>query len=152
MPYLNEYGRLRAIERLRAKVVIDGECWRIPTKRADGYRTYGSGVINGEVYVHRIFYLLDVGPIPDGYEVDHLCFVRNCVRPDHLEAVPLTVNRERRRAKPPTLVCPKGHDRKQNPNGRWHCPICTRAATERWLNKDGNRARSNALRDLQRPP
>jgi hypothetical protein len=27
------------------------------------------------------------GPIPDGLHLDHLCKVRNCVRPSHLEAV-----------------------------------------------------------------
>lgn len=37
--------------------------------------------------VHRIAYTLIVGPTPDGLELDHLCRVRNCWRPDHLEPV-----------------------------------------------------------------
>lgn len=36
---------------------------------------------------HRSAYLLSVGAIPDGLELDHLCKVRHCVRPTHLEPV-----------------------------------------------------------------
>lgn len=52
------------------------------------------------VYVYRQF----KGPIPPGWQVDHLCRVWAtypklaglCVNPDHLEAVPHKVNRARR--------------------------------------------------------
>lgn len=37
--------------------------------------------------VHRLAYVRWVGPIPDGLELDHLCRVRSCCRPSHLEAV-----------------------------------------------------------------
>lgn len=43
-------------------------------------------------YAHRMYYEQNVGPIPDGMELDHLCRVRQCCRPDHLEPVPHTVN------------------------------------------------------------
>jgi hypothetical protein len=33
-----------------------------------------------------------VGPIPDGLVLDHLCRVRNCVRPEHLEVVTFREN------------------------------------------------------------
>jgi hypothetical protein len=36
---------------------------------------------------HRISYRLFVGPVPDGMEIDHVCRVRRCVNPEHLEAV-----------------------------------------------------------------
>jgi hypothetical protein len=36
---------------------------------------------------HRLAYEYYVGPIPAGLEIDHLCRVRHCVNPDHLEAV-----------------------------------------------------------------
>jgi hypothetical protein len=36
---------------------------------------------------HRLAYELKVGPIPEGLHIDHLCRVRNCVTPEHLEAV-----------------------------------------------------------------
>ena len=50
----------------------------------------GYGVFNTKPrrhMAHRFAYLLWVGPIPPGYEVDHLCGVRLCCRPEHLEAV-----------------------------------------------------------------
>jgi len=44
---------------------------------------------------HRYFYRKTHGPIPDGYEVDHLCYQRNCVNPAHLEAVTHDENQRR---------------------------------------------------------
>lgn len=42
----------------------------------------GTGVL-----AHRWAYEQFVGPIPEGLVIDHLCRVRHCVNPDHLEAV-----------------------------------------------------------------
>ncbi|HTE68439.1 MAG TPA: HNH endonuclease signature motif containing protein [Actinomycetes bacterium] len=36
---------------------------------------------------HRVFYELYVGPIPDGFQIDHICSNKLCVKPDHLHAV-----------------------------------------------------------------
>lgn len=44
---------------------------------------------------HRIAYMLEVGPIADGMQIDHLCLNPACVRPDHLESVPPVVNSRR---------------------------------------------------------
>lgn len=44
-------------------------------------------VNNRRQYVHRLSYEEFVGPIPDGLQIDHLCRVRCCVNPDHLEPV-----------------------------------------------------------------
>lgn len=38
-------------------------------------------------YVHRVMYEWFVGAIPDGMNIDHLCRVRLCAAPAHLEAV-----------------------------------------------------------------
>lgn len=52
------------------------------------YSGYGRLTFSGRKWsMHRLFYTLFVGPIPDGMQIDHLCRVRNCVNPDHLEAV-----------------------------------------------------------------
>lgn len=46
---------------------------------------------------HRAVYEQEVGPIRDGLDIDHLCRVRNCVNPTHLEAVTRAVNIQRSR-------------------------------------------------------
>lgn len=45
---------------------------------------------------HRYAYELLVGPIPDGLELDHLCMVRHCVNPGHLDPVTKAENLRRR--------------------------------------------------------
>jgi hypothetical protein len=44
---------------------------------------------------HRESWELTNGHVPDGYEIDHLCRNRSCVRPDHLELVTHTENLRR---------------------------------------------------------
>lgn len=39
------------------------------------------------VLAHRFSYVIHVGPIEEGLEIDHLCRNKLCVNPDHLEAV-----------------------------------------------------------------
>lgn len=43
--------------------------------------------VPGNRVVHRLFYEMSRGSIPPGLELDHLCRVRACCNPDHLEAV-----------------------------------------------------------------
>lgn len=70
-----------------------GPCW-LSTIRPDsnGYIVIspGSGLVNKRT--HQLIYERLVGPIPIGYEVDHLCRVRGCCCPFHLEAVTHRVN------------------------------------------------------------
>lgn len=50
----------------------------------NGYARFGDRSVFSEMYAHRIVAEAVHGPIPEGYEVDHLCFTRNCVNPFHL--------------------------------------------------------------------
>lgn len=68
---------------------------------ANGYGRFGSS------WAHRRAYQMEVGAIPDGHQIDHLCRNRRCVRPDHLESVSHQENL--RRAKALISACPKGH-------------------------------------------
>ena len=48
-----------------------------------------------KILVHRLSYEHFVGPIPEGLQLDHLCRVRCCANPDHLEPVTAQVNQWR---------------------------------------------------------
>ena len=64
--------------------------WRGPI---NGYG-YGNIRIGGGVRVmaHRLSYERWVGRIPEGMHIDHLCRVRHCVNPDHLQPVTAAEN------------------------------------------------------------
>lgn len=59
----------------------------------EGYGRVGYGI--GSRRAHRRFYEAAVAPVPEGLELDHLCRVRCCVNPDHLEPVTRAVNQQR---------------------------------------------------------
>ena len=42
---------------------------------------------NNRMKAHRWAYEHFIGPIPEGLTIDHLCKVKSCVNPKHLEAV-----------------------------------------------------------------
>jgi hypothetical protein len=44
---------------------------------------------------HRVSFILTNGAIGDGLHLDHLCRVRHCVNPDHLEQVTTAENNRR---------------------------------------------------------
>lgn len=48
---------------------------------------HGYGILASGIRAHRAYYEARYGPIPGGLELDHLCRVKTCVNPDHLEAV-----------------------------------------------------------------
>jgi hypothetical protein len=64
-------------------------------------KSYGvAGVVSangrgGGKHAHCVIYELLVGPIPNGLQLDHLCRIKPCVNPDHLEPVTNIVNQER---------------------------------------------------------
>lgn len=61
-------------------------CWI--WQRAMQPNGYGAMTINRRTHnAHRGVWLRDRGPIPEGMVLDHLCRVRACVNPDHMEIV-----------------------------------------------------------------
>lgn len=99
-------------ERFWAKVNKTDSCWLWQAARNNtGYGVFWRDRRVG--VAHRYAYELVVGEIPEGLQLDHLCRVRHCVNPAHLEPV---TNRENwRRGDSPsatayrTGVCKYGH-------------------------------------------
>jgi len=88
--------------------------------------------------VHRIFYEHHKGLIPNGLEIDHLCSVRDCVNPLHLEAVTHSVNIARGWARKHKISLPRTHCRHShewieeniiNRNGVTFCRLCNNIRT-----------------------
>ena len=74
------------LARFMRKVKVDpGGCWLWTSSTNGMYGKFSFG--NHRVYAHRISYQHYVGPMPEGYTIDHLCKVKLCVNPEHLEAV-----------------------------------------------------------------
>ena len=81
-------NKRKAHERWAAKVVArsvdDCWIWQAHTDRAG----YGSFWADGRVVqAHRWAYELWVGPVPKWFRLNHLCGVKTCVNPAHLEPV-----------------------------------------------------------------
>lgn len=131
------------------------ECWPLHTSRADGYAVYGTRTFFGELYAHRIVATAMWGPIPEGWEVDHMCVNPPCCNPFHLRVVPLRENRPGGRS---VTECRHGHSMVPgdpnvyvNPStGRRHCRACMAAANRRY--HAANRDRLNVQRGLRRVP
>lgn len=83
------------VERFIAKLGpvkwAENACWEWTTAvDPSGYGRFHDGTRMD--YAHRFAHEAFVGPIPEGFTIDHLCRNRACVRPSHLEAVPHSVN------------------------------------------------------------
>jgi hypothetical protein len=112
--------------------VSENGCWFwVKALDRDGYAKFrGPG---GITRAHRFSFEYFVGPIPDGLTIDHLCRVRRCVYPGHLEAVPMGVNNQRG-ISPSALnarkeQCLRGHPFDESntyrfPDGRRGCRAC----------------------------
>lgn len=125
------------------KRAVPDRFWERVAKRDDGCwlwigRTsagYGIATLNNHtVLAHRVAYEILAGPIPSGLTLDHLCRVRNCVNPAHLEPVTGRENSLRGTSPPANNArkthCYKGHplsgENLRMAQGQRNCRECQR--------------------------
>ena len=125
--------KISTAERFWAKVNKTDTCWlwTASTKGAG----YGQYIIEGKSYLsHRLSYEMLVGSIPEGLVIDHLCKVKTCVNPEHLEAVTQYENMMRSESGAylkSRTHCPKNHPYSGtnlyvSPRGGRFCRACRR--------------------------
>ena len=112
-------------ERFWNQVDARGPCWLwTGLLDRDGYGKWGKrGLL-----AHRFAWSELVGEPPPMF--DHLCRVRRCVNPDHLEPVTPRVNAQRGQVYQ-GAICRKcgGSEWRPMPNGSRYCAICHRNRT-----------------------
>lgn len=133
---------LSVLERFSEREPMSG-CWLWTGGTASGY-----GRVNGQYHgnkvawaAHRISFELHRGKIPKGLDLDHLCRVRSCINPDHLEPVTRQVNLVRGLGGRLKTHCPKGHSLSGD-NILWHtgpegfrkrkCKACQYTGVKDW--------------------
>lgn len=148
------YPRLDAVTRFWIKVNKDGPipqcrpnlgpCW-IWTAGC-GSQGYGIHWVDGKkISSHRYSLQLAGINIPERMQPDHLCRIRRCIRPSHLEVVTHRENLLRGEGFAATNAkkthCPRGHSYSGYNviiNKRRHlrsCRICAVAKTKAWRKK-----------------
>lgn len=125
----NRYASLE--ERFWQKVEKSDGCWEW-RGAFRGPGEYGRIRHEGrQLQAHRVSYEINVGPIPEGLTLDHLCGNRPCVNPAHLE--PVTAGENARRYMLGRTHCKWGHlfdgGSYINSQGRRVCLACCRART-----------------------
>jgi hypothetical protein len=145
------FPRLDPAIRFERHVTKTDTCW-LWTGRRDigGYGRLWVG--DRDVPAHRWSYERFVGPIPEGLQVDHLCRVRECVNPAHLEPVTQAENIRRgvgastRNAT--KTHCPRGHaytpeNTMRRKSGQRRCRICVRAQNRECSRRHNHRQKAS---------
>lgn len=130
IPGIQPHGK--PAERFWPKVDRSGgldACWPWTGHSTRGYGTFRVGPAR-QAMAHRVAYELSVGPIPAGFQLDHLCRNPPCCNPAHLEPVTPQENVIRERAA--RGECPRGHPYATDSTvwrGVRYCTTCRRDAS-----------------------
>ena len=144
------------MEKFYAKVQKTESCWPWigSVDRGTGYGAMRVKCADGrwrKKWAHRLSYELHIGPIEDGREIDHLCRVRSCVNPSHLEMVTAQENIRRGESSAAKAArrdtCAHGHaytaeNTKLSRDGARQCRTCQRE----WQAKNRERVNESQRR------
>lgn len=150
----------RVVERVLARIDRSDPdaCWIWPGALfGTGYGHVAWQVNNEQFHrgVHRVVYMALVGPIPAGFDLDHICHDpgvcrpaaakdcphRRCCNPAHLEPVDRQTNLLRggtvAAERAARTHCPRGHpydetNTRRDKLGRRSCRTCTRERNREW--------------------
>lgn len=148
-------------ERFWEKVEKTEGCWLwMGARNSTGYGHIWMPELGTSIVAHRAVLHIVGREIPDGLQVDHLCRVRHCVNPEHLEPVTASENTRRipyelrggQQFQKAKTHCPQGHEYTPEntalvPNAYGvarRCRVCHRAASTR--HEAAKRARQKAAR------
>lgn len=122
--------RRNAIERFWQYTIQTDDCWLWQGPIMN--RGYGCFYVDGKsTLAHRFSYRSFNGSIPTDMTVDHICHVRICVNPNHLQLLTLSENSiDGARRVPLKTHCPKGHSYNETNTrhykGARFCRVCDR--------------------------
>lgn len=137
-----------------SKVNKTDTCWLwVRAKDKYGYGLVRQG--NRTLGAHRVAYSLFKGELIEGMQIDHLCKVRECVNPDHLEQVTHqeNLNRSTKHGNPNGHLnfkhservrthCPNGHEytvdnivKQRSTKKTYKCVTCRKARKQRAYQK-----------------
>lgn len=135
LPLSDQEHVIRALDRIERYSIPEPNsgCWLwIGVVTANDYGVSSFKGVN--VLAHRLSYFIHVCEIDNGLQLDHLCRVRCCVNPHHLEPVTIAENLRRGTGQHPHSFCRNGHpmtdnnvfyDNNKTKKGR-RCAICRR--------------------------
>ncbi len=87
----NHHNRKSPTPYLEEQRGLDTPCW--VWQRSMNNYGYGHVWSDGRTRLaHRFYYEKEHGPLAEGMELHHLCGVRACVRPSHMDAVSRAAN------------------------------------------------------------
>jgi hypothetical protein len=128
-PLMSGAGDAKAY--IAARIAVEDRGYSSPCwiwQKALTEKGYGRAHIpgfSGMPRVHRATYELYVSAIPDGLTIDHLCRVKACCNPEHLEAVPALENFRRALPFIPAKThCVRGHPLTPETKGSSGCRVC----------------------------